>query len=60
MMEAVTVFETLVNVYEKTWRNISQDCNLHTFHSENQTSQHYIGRVIFNYVTLPSVCPWTA
>jgi hypothetical protein len=35
MMEAVSNFETSVNFYQTTWRNISEESNFHTRRREN-------------------------
>jgi hypothetical protein len=40
MMEAVSTFETLVNFYQITRRNIPEDSHLHNRHHENMKSHH--------------------
>jgi hypothetical protein len=46
MMEAVSRFETSVNFYQTTRRNIPEDSHLHTRRRENLKSHHVV--VLFN------------
>jgi hypothetical protein len=39
MMEAASTFETLVNFYQTTWRNNSEDSYLHSRRRENLKSE---------------------
>jgi hypothetical protein len=41
MMEAVSIFETSVNFYQITRRNIPEDSNLHTRRRENLKSHQF-------------------
>jgi hypothetical protein len=38
MMEAVSTSETLISIYQNTWRNIQEYSRLHTYRRENLKS----------------------
>jgi hypothetical protein len=48
MLEAVSLSETSVNIYQTTWRNIPEDNHIHNRRCENLESHH---RKWFNWLT---------